>query len=266
MAENAQRIRDCDEVQELLWPMDRPREYVEGEEKARSHLEACPACQAFFRRDAEITEALRRQGLQAHAPKDLRERVFDALARERALRPGPRTRRSTPVWLSRLLPVGAAAALGLALGIGTMGTRGDEAPTRIGAADGAYVQDFLSRAVEVDVVEFPEPEAVTAFFMRELGVRVEPVAFEAGRMSRVMICLIEGERAAMVEYEMGSRTVAHYLLPVGAEVANRSDVRSGSEAGVQVVSWSDDRFEHALVSDLPADDLTELARSHFATR
>jgi anti-sigma factor RsiW len=82
-----------------------------------------------------------------------------------------------------------------------------------------------------------------------------------------MICLIEGERAAMVEYEIGGRTIAHYLLPVGGEKAMRaSDVRSASEAGVQVVSWSDGRFEHALVSDLSESDLRDLARSRFATR
>lgn len=240
--------------------MDRPREYVEGEGEARAHLEGCSACQAFFRRDAAITKALQQGSIQVHAPQALRERVFDALARERALGPRPRAApSSSPVWLSRLVPLGAAAMVALVIGIGLLGTRGD-------AEGGAYVQDFLSRAVEADVVELPEPQAVTAFFMRELGVHVQPVALEDGRMSRAMICLIKGERAAMVEYEIGGRTIAHYLLPVGGERAMRaSDVRFASEAGVQVVSWSDGRFEHALVSDLSESDLTDLARSRFAT-
>jgi anti-sigma factor RsiW len=257
---------ECDEARELLWPMDRPREYVEGEEEARLHLERCPACQAFFRRDAAITEALRHHGIQVHAPQALRERVFDALARERALGPGPRATPSSTVRLSRLVPVAAAAAVAFTIGIGVLATRGDEAMTLGAAADQSYVQDFLSRAVEADVVEFPEPEAVTAFFMRELGVHVEPVVFEVGRMNRAMICLIEGERAAMVEYEIGGRTIAHYLVPVGGEIVGASDVRSASEAGVQVVSWSDGRFEHALVSDLSESDLADLARDRFATR
>ena len=260
MAENARPMFACDEVRELLWPMDRPREYVEGEDEARLHLDRCPACQAFFRRDAAITKALQRGGIQVHAPQALRERVFDALARERALGPGPRAAPSSPAWLSRLVPVGAAAALVLVVGIGLLGTRGD-------GGEEAYVQDFLSRAVEADVVEFPEPQAVTAFFMRELGVHVQPVAIEEGRMSRAMICLIKGERAAMVEYEIAGRTIAHYLLPVGGEgVMRASDVQFASEAGVQVVSWSDGRFEHALVSDLSESDLTDLARSRFGTR
>ncbi len=266
MPENARRTSECDEVRELLWPMDRPREYVEGEEEARVHLERCPACQAFFRRDAAITATLRRQGVQVHAPQALRERVFDALARERALGPGSRSEPSSPAWLSRLVPLGAAAAVVLLIGVGLLGTPGNETATRGEAAEGTYVQDFLSRAVEADVVEFPEPEAVTAFFMRELGIHVEPIALEAGRMNRAMICLIEGERAAMVEYEIEGRTIAHYLVPVAGETVKPSDVRSGSEAGVQVVSWSDGRFEHALVSDLSESDLTDLARTRFATR
>lgn len=268
VAEDSRPMLDCDEVREILWPMDRPREYVEGEGSARAHIEMCPACQAFFRRDVAITEALRRHGLQAHAPLELRERVFDALARERALGPRPRLRASVPGWLARTLPIGAAAAVVLAIGVGAgvWETRSDRVPARLAATDGVYVQDFLSRAVEADVVDAPDPEAVTAFFMRELGVKVEPVALEAGRMNRALICLIEGERAAMVEYEIGGRTIAHYLVPVTDERVGAPDVRSGSEAGVQVVSWSDDRFEHALVSDLSADDLTELARSRFAWR
>lgn len=257
----------CDEARELLWPMDRPREYVDGEGEARRHLERCPGCQAFFRRDAAITRALQRSGIQVSAPQDLRERVFDALARERALRPPPRATSSAPAWLSGWLPMGAAATVALLIGIGLSGTRADGGSTGGDGAEEAYVQDFLSRAVEADVVEFPEPEAVTAFFMRELGVLVEPIALEAGRMSRAMICLIQGERAAMVEYELGERTIAHYLLPTHHwEAAGAPDVRSASEAGVQVVSWSDERFDHALVSDLSEEDLTALARSQFATR
>lgn len=266
MSENARPMLECEQVREILWPMDRPREYVEGEETARFHLERCPACRAFFRHDAAITEALRRQGIQEHAPQALRERVFDALARERTLGPGRKVAPPSPVWLSRLVPVGAAAAVALMIGVGMLATPGQEATTRVDVVDQAYVQDFLSRAVEADVVESPEPEAVTAFFMRELGVHVEPVDLEAGRMSRAMICLIEGERAAMVEYEIEGRTVAHYLVPAGDETVAPSDVRSDSEAGIHVVSWSDGRFEHALVSDLSEPDLADLARSRFATR
>jgi anti-sigma factor RsiW len=266
VAENKRSMLECDEAREILWPMDRPREYVEGEEAARSHLERCQTCQAFFRRDAAITEALRRQGVHVHAPQVLRERVFDALARERALGPGPRSASSSAGWLSRFVPVGAAAAVTLAIAIGMLGTRGGELTKGGDNADRAYVQDFLSRAVEADVVEFPEPEAVTAFFMRELGVHVEPVAFEEGHMNRAMICLIEGERAAMVEYEMGGRTIAHYLVPAGDESVSTPDLHSASEGGLQVVSWSDDHFEHALVSDLSESDLKDLARTRFATR
>jgi anti-sigma factor RsiW len=257
--------------------MDRPRETVDGEAAAREHLEGCPDCQAFFRTDAAISGAIRRHGVPARAPQALRERVFDALARERAVigsgQPGRKARSWHPA--TRFLPLGTAAALALGLGIGMFGQRA-------GSPDPGYVQDFLGRAAEEVVLEFPDAGAVTAFFARELGVRVQPVALQSGRMNRAMICVIDGERAAMVEYEIDGWTVAHYLTPIaeGTDAAHGdfyrgdvdrvdagpAEVQAASEAGIQVVSWSDDRFDHALVSDLSEMDLTELARSRFTSR
>ena len=262
MEARSHKKSSCEEIRERLWPMDRPRETVVGEAAAREHLAECPDCQAFFRTDAAISGAIRRHGVPARVPQALRERVFDALARERAFvgsgRPDGRAglrRRAT-----RWLPLGAAAALALGLGIGTFGQRD-------GSPDPAYVQDFLGRAAEEVVLEFPDAGAVTAFFARELGVRVQPVALQRGHVNRAMICVIDGERAAMVEYEIEGRTVAHYLTPIADRGdAGPADVQAASAAGIQVVSWSDDRFDHALVSDLSETDLTELARSRFTTR
>jgi anti-sigma factor RsiW len=148
---------------------------------------------------------------------------------------------------------------------------------RSGSPDTAYVQDFLGRAAEEVVLDLPDAGSVTAFFAREMGIRVQPIALRAGRMNRAMICVIDGERAAMVEYEIDGRTVAHYLTPivdpedVGVEDAGGRDtgpfdVQAASEAGIQVVSWSDGRFDHAVVSDLPETDLTDLVRARFTAR
>lgn len=262
----------CDEVRERLWPMDRPRQTVEREAEAREHLDRCPDCQAFFRTDAAVSEAIRRQAVAVRAPSDLRERVFHALASERALRgPGYRGgKTASRHWATRFLPLGAAAALALGLGIGVLGQRG-------GTPDTAYVQDFLGRAAEEVVLEFPDAGSVTAFFASEMGIRVQPIALRDGRLNRAMVCVIDGERAAMVEYEIAGRTVAHYLTPIAApeDIALEDadgrdtgpfDVEAASDAGIQVVSWSDGRFEHAVVSSLPETDLRDLVRTRFTVR
>lgn len=246
----------CDEIRELLWPMDRPREVVEGEEEALAHLEDCGECRAFFERDALISEVLRVEGVSARAPVDVRERVFDALARERALVPQPYRagRRGIAV---RALPWAAtavAAVGGLALGLSRSGP----------GVDVAYAQDFLSRAVEADAVEMPDIQAVSALFMSELGVPVTPVVLREAPMSRAMICLIDGRRAAMVEYEMNGYTLAHYRVPLDEGRSSRPKTPGLSEeGGVCVYRWSDGRFQHALVSDMPGDRLQAIAEASF---
>jgi anti-sigma factor RsiW len=129
--------------------------------------------------------------------------------------------------------------------------------------EGAYAQDFLSRAVEADAVEGPDVQAVSAFFMRELGVPVAPIVLASSPMSRAMICLIDGERAAMVEYEMDGYTLAHYRVPLqDGRMPGRSPAVT-DENGVCVYRWSDGRFEHALVSDMPEDRLLAIAEANF---
>ncbi|MDH3732348.1 MAG: hypothetical protein OEU54_02395 [Gemmatimonadota bacterium] len=244
----------CDEVRETLWPLDRPRGVVAGEAEARSHLDECPACRAFFERDAMISRALKSYDLEAPAPSDLRSRVASSLGAESASGWVVRSRRFA--WL-RVAPWAAAAAVvGLAVGLMRPGP----------AVEGAYAQDFLSRAVEADAMDKPDASAVSAFFMRELGVSAPPVVLASAPMSRAMICLIDGERAAMVEYDMSGYTVAHYRVPRTTGILPRAREPSMvDENGVCVYRWTDDRFEHALVSDMPDDRLVEVALASFVS-
>jgi len=250
----------CNEIRELLWPLDRPREVVIGEAEAREHLEECERCSAFFERDAMISDVLRTRGVAATAPLDVRERVFDALARERTSgrhAPG-RTARGRGI-AARVLPWAAsvvAAAGGLAIGLSRPAPDADE----------AYAQDFLSRAVQEDAVEMPDAQGVSAFFRRELGVSITPVVLDEAPISQAMVCLIDGQRAAMIEYEIDGYTLAHYQVPVteGRDAAPNTQGLA-DEDGVCVYRWSDGRFQHALVSDMPGDRLQAIAETRFAT-
>ncbi|MGH7539897.1 MAG: hypothetical protein ACRELC_02755 [Gemmatimonadota bacterium] len=251
-------MSDCDRVRELLWPLDAPRAWVEGEEGARAHLEACPECQAFFERDAVIGRILRGERVLQPAPRELRERVFDALARERAMGTGARPdARPRAVWTGRRAAGAAAVAAVVALGLFLLPRAGD--------SGSAFARDYLSRVVEQRRVDVADSVEISDFFLHEFGQRIEPRRVAAAEMARAMICLIEGRRAATVEYVLGGHTVAHYRIPLAAGAGRRIvGVQTEADGGVRAVRWSDDRFEHALVSDLPASELERIARTRFA--
>lgn len=241
----------CDEVRERLWPLDRPRGVREGEEEARAHLEECSGCRAFFEHDASISRALRAHDLETRPPDEFRARVVEAIEREAMRTPVRRLARAP--WLRTIPWVAAAAVAGVMFGM-----------SRAAPPGNTYAQDFLSRAVEADAVLTPDDAAVSAFFMRELGVPVPPVTVTSAPMSRAMICLIDGARAALVEYEMEGYTLAHYRVP--RPDGDISPARPGmsEENGVCVYRWSDERFQHALVSDMPEERLLDVARTEFA--
>ena len=248
----SERMSSCEEARAVLWPLDRPREVREGERAARAHLDECSACRAFFERDASISRALRAHDLETRPPDALRERVLAAVRRETPRRPSFGSRRRGG-W--RTIPwVAAAAVAGLTFGLSRSGT----------TSPNMYAQDFLSRAVEADAVVGPDAQAVSSFFMRELGVPIAPVSLASAPMSRAMICLIDGERAALVEYEVDGYTLAHYRVPrVDGRVARAAAPTMSEENGVCVYRWTDERFQHALVSDMPEARLLAVARSAF---
>ncbi|MFQ5690519.1 MAG: hypothetical protein ACE5HQ_09635 [Gemmatimonadota bacterium] len=254
----------CREVRELLWPLDRPRPYAEREDEARTHLEVCEDCREFFQRDAAVARTLRTRGLAAKAPASLREKVYDALARERALRAFPiepnqgagpaRVGRRWTGILVASLAVLVAGSVGLAW-----------LTRAVGPAEDLFVQDYISRAAEESYIESSQPAAVTHFFMRELGLPIKPATVAGGSLDRAMICFIRGKRAAMIEYEVNGKVVAHYLVPIDAGIRYPAEMRTASERGLHVVRWKDDQFEHALVSELAAPELADLARTSFAS-
>lgn len=250
----------CEEARAALWPWDRPRPHGETEEAALEHVEGCEACREFFRRDLAVARAVRGSRFEERAPRELRERVYAALARERAFGEAERAAARKGKKVKRRMAAAAAALLVL------LGAGGLVLALRPEPVQDAYVQDFVGRAVEETVVETPDPSRMSRFFMRELGLSLVPVPLEGARPSRAMICLIRGRRAAMVEYEMDGHTVAHYRLPAAGTRGRAREVRLFSERGLSVARWEDGEFEHALVSDLPMDRLAGVARREFAAR
>ncbi len=251
----------CDAARETLWPLDQPRPYSERDERARIHLGHCPECREFFARDAALARAIARHGAGGPTPDGLRRRIEDAIARETRPEATSASGRATRLSASIRREGLAIAAVLVALLAAT-------ALLRSGSGEGigeASAQDFLNRAVQDHAIHVPDPAAVSRYFLREMGIGVKPVMLEEGRLTRAMVCLLEKRRAAMVEYAIGDHIVAHYRVPSERdEPTGELPLVSRSERGVNIVTWRDATFEHALVSNLSVEELSALARSAFA--
>lgn len=256
---------NCDRAREALWPLERPR--APGEDEARAHLEACPECQAFFRRDARLSRRLEGTCVKTPCPETLRERLVEVIDRAPgpvatavagagpAARPGSGRRVRDRFRAGPAIPwmIAAATILIAAVGLLRPGPRDLEA---------AFVQDYRTRAAGQTAVESPDIDRVAAFFLREVGFEAVPVAISNGAFTRAEVCFIDGRRAARVEYEIDGHAVAHYRVPADAGPAS-APVHASTVDGVCVVRWTDGRFDHALVADIPETELAVLARREF---
>jgi anti-sigma factor RsiW len=253
----------CAEARFAVWPPERLRLAEDAVCEAREHLAECEECRAYFEQDDQLLKAY--QALRAQrAPRRVRERVFDALARERAQAMGitvleEEHRRLPLPTTSRLLVAAAlvtlAASAGALVGGRSSGTEMTDAP---------FVEDYLRRAVGQDRLDTDDASEVTRFVMRELGVMITPAQFAGIQVEAVEVCLLDGRRGAMIKYVLDGREVSHYVVPK-ADSERRDpapiELGGGSEPhGPAVITWSSGRVEQALVGDLAAERLLELAR------
>ena len=248
---------DCSEARHALWPPEQPRLAEVEVLEARQHVEACPACESYFAQDRALLDAYDRAS-QERAPQMLRERVFDALARERskglALAP---PRRASRRWVL----AAAASMIGLvAGGFAVSYTNGPQAPSD----GGLFAEDYLRRAVAEERIVSSDIDEVSRFLTRELGRPIRPLQVAGLSLTSAEICLIEGRRGAMIQYVEDGREISHYLIP--REGTRRRDPEpapmwsSGSPGGPSLITWATAEIEQALVGEVPESHLMELAR------
>lgn len=124
-----------------------------------------------------------------------------------------------------------------------------------------FVEDYLRRAVGDDHIETQDPAEVTRFLQRELGVRFEPILLAGLEISRAEICLLKDQRGAMIVYHEQGARVTHYLVPT-SDATVRSPAISGNRgarASMPVVTWATPNLEQALVGEVDAHRLLEIA-------
>lgn len=258
----------CEDARAGLWPPERPRLDGEAESEAREHVRSCSACARYFAQDRALLESLDELRRRS-APRHVRERVLDTLARARLETSASVRPAETP----EHVPMRGRAAVPVLTGIASLFAilwvlaSADSAPADVPGA--AVAEDYVRRAVAADYLVTDDPREVARFLTRELGVQTAPLEVPGLAIESVEICLIEGRRAALVVYRKDGRRISHYLIPRPPGRTQpptpTETAPTGGFATVPVVTWATSLIEHALVGELSVEALVELARADDST-
>ncbi|MEX2531857.1 MAG: hypothetical protein WD960_13900 [Gemmatimonadota bacterium] len=265
---------NCEKAREILWPPERPKPADDRLVAARRHVDDCAECWAFLKGDRELRERLGSMTLPP-APPQLRERIYAALARERAS--SDRDERGAEIRStreSRVRHFAAAAAIivflvvggWLAVGSGPS-SGGDGLAPAATAPAGGEVEGFVQYAVPEERLPSTDPLLVSGFLVRELALPFQPREFEGFDLQGAEICVKDWKRGALLLYERDGALLFHYVLQVEGAQASEPTLSEATpeewpgRPGPSAVVWSSPGVEQALVADLPAGELLGLARS-----
>jgi len=258
-------MKDCKEVRNVLWPADVLRVSDDQVQEAIEHAENCPTCREFLEEDRRVAEFIRDTVPRVCAPQELRERLYTALARERAgavpIRSRLRRKREVLAMAAMIAVIAVASGYWLA-------SRNQPA-----AAATAFAEDYLRRVVEQEELNSSDRTEIASFFARELGVAMPPPEVPEFEIQRATICLMNGRRGGVVEYVGAGKQLTYYLLPsvddsqaeprsfasLQENGATSATPALAEEHGLGVATWWDDEHQHALVGSLPERELKRLA-------
>lgn len=241
----------CEEIQRSIpWLLDDELD-AEQSLEIEAHLGACAACRAQLERQGQLRLALQRAAASIAVPVSLRNRIHDAMDRER---------RAQTVWNKAWPAVVAAAILlsfiwkgangGLASDLDELAMRhARDLPMDVVAPDVGEVQTYLSGklpfAVRIPALNDEEP-------LKLLGGRV--------------IQLNDHRDAAYVRYDMAHGRVSMVVYQDGAnqemsEVAplytlGNQQVMLKQVRGYTAAKWKAAGLVYSVVTDLPENEFS----------
>lgn len=276
----------CERALEVVWEA----RHAEGPDspevaEARRHLAACPPCRAYLRRDEVLAARLREIRLSpaTPCPDSVRARVARELANEDAVaasiegsaaaaRAAAQTddheglvdtlknnlidrlqgrRRLWPPWVEGTVAAIAAAVLiagGLAL----------SQRLEAGLPNEAFVEDFERTALPEIVRQPVAPEDVEAFHRTHFGTDGPAIMLDMP-VTKVALCNLDGRIGTMVEYDWSGDRLVFYQVPREGEGPN-GEMRATREGELNMARWADARYDYALVSSMPGEELMELVK------
>ncbi|MGI9090940.1 MAG: hypothetical protein ACR2GG_07550 [Gemmatimonadaceae bacterium] len=244
----------CGRARRLLWPegdlhLSRPDLGA-----AEMHVASCMRCQRFQQQMRELPQLLNATIGPAPAPPEVRERLFTALARERA-HIEPQVRVAT-----HRVVAAVAAVLVIAAAIAGLWTTqsGSAAPQVAGIM--AVAEDHM-RALHEESIASTDRTVLAQWLRERVAFAVQVPEIEGATLTGARLCYVNGERGAVLQYVVDGRLVSYYVMP-GAEdgTAPASRFESEAKAGYTVVAWRRAGLTYALVGDLPRERLMTLSR------
>jgi hypothetical protein len=241
----------CGRARRVLWPDAGPRAVTPETELAEQHMAECTECRLFLEELGRLGQLTHDLAPRVQAPRDVRDRLFKAVARARTGSPALGQRWTTH-W------VGLAAVLALLVGGALIwGSRMAAPPDRFTG----LAEDHM-RATRGDGLISGDSAAVSRWLAARLPFAMEIPQLPGLRIRGARLCLMDGRRGGVVEYWSEGRPVSYFVVPDEgpAEPYPSGDLRSAIRAGYHVVTWREPGLVHALVGDLPEATLVGLAR------
>jgi len=244
---------NCGRARRLLWPDTGPREATPEVVAAREHAAGCDGCTHFLADMHRMAEEIGRRAPRPTAPAEVRNRLFQAIARVRI--PSGGRARSSRLRPPAIAGIVALLVVGLSL-LGYLGVRGGS-PDRNDAL-GSIVEDRL-RSQRGAGLASSDSAQVTEWLTERLPFAVQIPIFPEARLTGARVLVDSRRSGAVVEYLVGERVLSYYILP-GDGPGLQGEIRLASTNGYHVASWHDSGLTHALVAALPESKLVELAR------
>lgn len=251
-----QRTLSCGEARRICWPDGSPRVMDDGVAAAEAHIAECAACRAFMVEMRDMAEWLAASTPRDSAPREVRERVFDALARARMDAERSRARR---VVVRGLFVAGLAAIAILGIGVWRPWT------VRVGAADiTVRVAEDHRRVPRGGGITTTDSVLIGQWLSSRVGFTVRIPAFTNGQLVGARVADMDGVLGAVLAYRVDGRDVSYYLVPprdatTRVEGTDPPAVLVSNWSGLGIAAWHEPRLTHVLVGDLPGARLSDLA-------
>jgi len=246
----------CGRARRLLWPDTGPRETTAEVVEAREHVSRCELCRRFFEDIRRVSETIRAAAPRPHAPAEVRDRVFKAIARART---GASASRGGMPWRRRA-GLGLVATVLLAgMWLGYRATHGRVTPAS--DAVSSIVEDHV-RTQSGGGLASSDSLEVARWLADRLPFAVQVPIFPEARLRGARLLLVNRQSGAVVEYAIDGEALSYYVVPTSsgdAAVAPRQ-ISVTSRLGYHLATWEDAGLTHALVAVLPEPELLALAR------
>jgi len=250
-------MMECGDARRILLEKEAPQPLSGDVRRAEDHVAACPDCRGFLSDMRATARGLHRCGQTLAPGKEVRDRLFQRLARER-VGASPRAGLTGPVTAAAVIALAGLMALGLGLGYGLHGPSsppGMEEPM-------ATVAKELQRSVYQRSLATSEPERAREWLAEQVPFPVEVPELPDADLVDVRRIALHDRAAAALRYQTEKGLLAYYVLPRPrtADSSRKGETfRTTTQSGYRVVGWHHQGRLNVLVGQFHHQDLLHMA-------